>query len=215
MKEVPHVSRRTIHAECSWRTFRFDEPSVYRTPAAPRLLYLRIRSRRSGMSPSARALGRAAGLSKDTWRESGGFLSDAHLLSEMFGEGPEDCSGALAGDWTDTMTLRAKSPDRIASHPATAGNLRAHARNLCDRSCLRCGGLLVADYSASLACDSAGTLVTLWRCVNCGNCLDRFILANRLLSPMPARRRARPPAGPPRTGRPPGAGTQHHSVNHS
>ena len=173
VKEVPHVSRRTVYAERTWRASSFDEPSVHRTAAAPCLLYLRIHSRRNGMSPSAWALGRAAGLSKDPWGQSGGFPSDTHLLSEMFGKGPEDCSGALAGDWNNTMTPRAVVP------------------HLPDESCLRCGGLLVASYSASLECDPPGMPVKLWRCINCGNCLDRCILANRLQSPMPARRRAR------------------------
>lgn len=76
-----------------------------------------------------------------------------------------------------------------------------------DESCLRCGGLLVVSYPPSLEYDAAGTPVTLWRCVNCGNCMDRCILANRLQSPMPARRRARPPAGPQHTGRSRGAAT--------
>lgn len=105
------------------------------------------------------------------------------------------------------MTPRAGHLNTVASHQAAAPGRRAGAPDLPDESCRRCGGLLVADYSASLACDITGTLVTLWRCVNCGDCMDRFILANRLTSPMPARRRARLPAGPQRTGRSRGAGT--------
>ena len=53
-------------------------------------------------------------------------------------------------------------------------------------SCLRCSGLLVPSYTASLERDFTGTPVTLWRCVNCGDCVDRDILANRWNSPVPA-----------------------------
>ena len=53
-------------------------------------------------------------------------------------------------------------------------------------SCLRCSGLLVPSYTASLERDFTGTLVTLWRCVNCGDCMDRDILANRWNGPVPA-----------------------------
>jgi hypothetical protein len=105
------------------------------------------------------------------------------------------------------MTLRADHLNTVASHQAADRGRRADAPYLRDESCLRCGGLLVASYSASLECDRPSMPVKLWRCVNCGNCLDRCILANRLQSPMPARRRARPPAGPQRTGRSRGAET--------
>ena len=57
-------------------------------------------------------------------------------------------------------------------------------------SCLRCSGLLVPSYTASLERDVIGTLVTLWRCVNCGDCVDRDILANRWKGPVPARETA-------------------------
>lgn len=57
-------------------------------------------------------------------------------------------------------------------------------------SCLRCSGLLVPSYTASLERDVIGTLVTLWRCVNCGDCVDRDILANRWNGPMSARETA-------------------------
>lgn len=78
---------------------------------------------------------------------------------------------------------------------------RADVPDLPNDFCLQCEGLLVASYPSSLECDLPGMPVTLWRCVNCGNCMDHFILANRLQSPMPARRRARTPAGPQHTGR--------------
>lgn len=200
---MTHVSRRTVHAECSSRAFRFDEQSVHRTAAAPCLLYVRIHSRRNGMSPPARALGRAAGLCEDLRSQSGRCHVHPHLLSGLFHGGSESRSAVLPRDRRITVIVSAAShraPDRKrtpSTRPATPP----------PASCWRCGGLLVADYSASLACDSAGTLVTLWRCVNCGDCMDRCILANRLQSPMPARRRARPPTGPPRTERSRGAGT--------
>ena len=57
-------------------------------------------------------------------------------------------------------------------------------------SCLRCGGLLVLSYMASLESDLTGRPMRLWRCVNCGDCVDRDILANRWNGPMPARETA-------------------------
>jgi hypothetical protein len=74
-------------------------------------------------------------------------------------------------------------------------------------SCLRCGGLLVPSYTASLERDVTGKPVTLWRCVNCGNCVDHDILANRGKGSGSAQPRARPPTGPQYTGRPYGVGT--------
>jgi ferredoxin len=53
-------------------------------------------------------------------------------------------------------------------------------------SCLRCGGLLASSYTESLERDIIGELVRQWRCVNCGDCLDSIILANRWKSPVPA-----------------------------
>ena len=57
--------------------------------------------------------------------------------------------------------------------------------------CLRCSGLLVPTYTAALERDITGTPVTLWRCVNCGDCVDSEILANRWKGSMPARARTR------------------------
>src|SRR5215210_8644692 len=73
------------------------------------------------------------------------------------------------------------------------------------KSCLRCRGLLIASYTTSLERDVTGKLVTLWRCVNCGDCVDSDILANRWKNPGPARHRARPPIGPQYNGWPRGA----------
>jgi hypothetical protein len=55
-----------------------------------------------------------------------------------------------------------------------------------DTCCLRCGGLLVLSYMASLESDLSGRPMRLWRCVNCGDCIDYDILANRWNGPVPA-----------------------------
>ena len=60
--------------------------------------------------------------------------------------------------------------------------------------CLRCGGLLVLSYMASLESDLSGRPMRLWRCVNCGDCVDHDILANRWNGPVPAREIADSPA---------------------
>ena len=56
-----------------------------------------------------------------------------------------------------------------------------------DASCLRCGGLLVLSYLASLESDLSGRPMRLWRCVNCGDCVDHDILANRRNGSKPTR----------------------------
>ena len=56
--------------------------------------------------------------------------------------------------------------------------------------CLRCGGLLVLSYMASFESDLSGRPMRLWRCVNCGDCIDHDILANRWNGPVPARETA-------------------------
>ena len=73
--------------------------------------------------------------------------------------------------------------------------------------CLRCSGLLIPSYTASLEWDITGNPMTLWRCVNCGDCVDHDILANRGKGPGGARSRARPPTEPQHSGRPRGVGT--------
>jgi hypothetical protein len=73
--------------------------------------------------------------------------------------------------------------------------------------CLRCGGLLVPCYTANWERDVTGKPMTLWRCVNCGDCVDHDILANRVKGSGSARVRARPPAGPQYIGWLPGART--------
>ena len=64
------------------------------------------------------------------------------------------------------------------------------------RFCLRCGGLLVPSYTEYLERDVTGKPMTLWRCVNCGDCVDHDILANRMKGSGSVRMRTRPPAGP-------------------
>jgi hypothetical protein len=47
---------------------------------------------------------------------------------------------------------------------------------------------------ASLESDLSGRPMRLWRCVNCGDCIDYDILANRWNGPVPARDTADSPA---------------------
>jgi RNase P subunit RPR2 len=77
------------------------------------------------------------------------------------------------------MILLAGSLDIGASPIKQQTETRATMRRLPGGCCLRCGGLLVLSYTASLELDVTGTPVTLWRCVNCGNCVDHAILVNR------------------------------------
>ena len=115
------------------------------------------------------------------------------------------------------MILLTGSPDINFSPPVLLDVSRQapdREREPCNKAsalprefCLRCGGLLVPTYTSSLERDVTGKPVTLWRCVNCGDCVDSNILANRGKSPGPTRQRARPPTGPQRTERPRGAGT--------
>ena len=110
------------------------------------------------------------------------------------------------------MTLVAGSPDIDPSPPVLhdasgraadrdrEARIKASARP--GGFCLRCSGLLVPSYTASLERDVTGKPVTLWRCVNCGDCVDSDILANRGKGSGSARPRARPPTGPQYTGRP-------------
>ena len=91
------------------------------------------------------------------------------------------------------MILLADFPDIDSSPPALTDASRRTPdrdrgpRNPPGASCLRCGGLLVLCYLASLESDLSGGPMRLWRCVHCGDCLDREILANRWNAPVPAR----------------------------
>lgn len=85
-----------------------------------------------------------------------------------------------------SQTVRLASPTQPPALPGLA--------------CLRCGGLLVTSFTASLERDTTGTPVTLRRCVNCGDCVDPFILANREKGPGPVITRVGLPRGPQRAG---------------
>jgi hypothetical protein len=96
-----------------------------------------------------------------------------------------------------------------ASHRATDRDVepRNKASAPPGKFCLRCGGLRVPSYTANWERDVTGKPMTFWRCVNCGDCVDHDILANRVKGSGSARVRARPPAGPQYIGWLPGAGT--------
>ena len=46
--------------------------------------------------------------------------------------------------------------------------------------CRRCHGMMVKTYSDLLSPSDTGHAVFVWRCVNCGNYVDRDVLQNRL-----------------------------------
>ncbi len=85
-----------------------------------------------------------------------------------------------------------------ASHRAEDRDVEPRNKTLAlpGKFCLRCGGLLVPSYTASLERHLSGEPMTLWRCVNCGDCVDQDILTNRRKGSGSARVRARPPTGP-------------------
>ena len=95
------------------------------------------------------------------------------------------------------MILHADSPglgsppsvltDAFRPAPDREEGLRNKAWAPPGESCLRCSGLLVLSYMASLESDVTGKPMKLWRCLNCGDYLDSDILANRWKSPVPAR----------------------------
>ncbi len=45
--------------------------------------------------------------------------------------------------------------------------------------CYRCGGMMVETYADLISPSEIGEGVVLWRCVNCGDYVDRQILLNR------------------------------------
>ena len=95
------------------------------------------------------------------------------------GFAPIDSAPLTLSDVSRRTAARATEPRNQAAAPS-------------DTSCLRCGGLLVPSYTASLERDFIGAPETLWRCINCGDCVDPEILANRGTRVLPARQRARP-----------------------
>jgi hypothetical protein len=114
------------------------------------------------------------------------------------------------------MTLRARSLDLDtaspilpdASHPAVDRDRqsRHQASVPPGASCRRCSGFLVLSYTATLEWDITGKPMALWRCVNCGDCVDHDILANQGKGSGSVRPHPRPPIGPQRTGWPPRVG---------
>lgn len=84
---------------------------------------------------------------------------------------------------------------------------RKQATTLPNECCLRCGGLLVPSYTSSLDRNPTGDPMMIWRCINCGDCTDHDILANREKGSRSTRRRARLSTGPRRIGRLPGTRT--------
>jgi hypothetical protein len=46
-------------------------------------------------------------------------------------------------------------------------------------ACPRCGGMMVETYSELLSPSDRGEDVFVWRCVNCGDYMDRLVLRNR------------------------------------
>jgi hypothetical protein len=114
------------------------------------------------------------------------------------------------------MTLRTRSLDldtaspilAEASHPAVDrdGLSRHQASVLPGASCRRCSGLLVLSYTATLEWDITGKPMALWRCLNCGDCVDHDILANQGKGSGSVRPHPRTPIGPQYRGRPPRVG---------
>ena len=98
------------------------------------------------------------------------------------------------------MSRLAGSPNVGAARQAASLASRTPPPARPGTACVRCGGLLVHSYTAALERDVSGRPVTLWRCVNCGDCVDPFILANRWKGPASAISHVRLPAGPPRAG---------------
>jgi hypothetical protein len=123
------------------------------------------------------------------------------------------------------MTLRGRSLDLDttspilpdASHPAVDrdGQSRRQASVPPGASCRRCSGLLVLSYTATLEWDITGKPMALWRCVNCGDCVDHDILANQGKDSGSVQSHPRPPIGPqyPRTTAQ--SGSRHDSVSRS
>jgi hypothetical protein len=113
------------------------------------------------------------------------------------------------------MTRQAGSPKIDATRPALTDLSRLAPgleKESCDiasipshEPCLRCSGLLVRSYTAALESDLTGRPIEVWRCINCGDCLDSDILANRWKAPEPLHPRTRPRTGAQHTGRPHGA----------
>lgn len=103
------------------------------------------------------------------------------------------------------MTRTGSSLDSVNSPRTPERDLRTQAKAPRNECCLRCGGLLVTSFTASLERDLTGAPIALWRCINCGDCVDRFILANRGKGPGPVVPRVVLPRGPQPADQPRGA----------
>ncbi len=90
-------------------------------------------------------------------------------------------------DLDSSPSARTDASRRTSDRERGPRNLTSASPSAC---CLRCGGLLVLSYMASLESDLSGRPMRLWRCVNCGDCIDHDILANRWNGPVPARESA-------------------------
>lgn len=217
MKEVAYVSYKIGRSDHSEGAVHSNEGDVHRPDDAPCLLCLRAHSRGDGISCSSRALGDAANISTDTWREPDRCSPHPHLLSKMFHEGPGGDEAVLPGYWNVGMIPLADSPHIDASPfalndasrraPNRERGLHNHPVARLGAFCPRCSGLLLPSDTASLERDVTGAPVRLWRHVNCGDCVDHNISTNRWKGPGPARRCARPRRGPQHTGQPSGVGT--------
>jgi Zn ribbon nucleic-acid-binding protein len=155
-------------------------------------------SRRQGLIPWSRTLAYTTNVSKDLSHAAGHSFSHPYLLSTMFHESPGNGRAVLPADRNGTMTLL----DESGQAPDRESDQYSKVSVPSGSSCPRCSGLLIHDYdAAALGREDKGTPVMVRRCVNCGNCIDFAILANRGKCPQPPpprTRRARPPTGIPR-----------------
>jgi len=164
-------------------------------------------------------VGDEADVSGEAWRESRRYPSHAYLLSRVFYEGTGHCAAILPGDWNFAMIMLEGSKIIDSSLPVLldpshrAPDRPSEPRNQVQATpgegCLRCGGLLILSYTAAFERDNAGSPIRLRRCVNCGDCTDSDILANRwkgsgLVRPRTRLRMVPQQAG--RRGRPRGTG---------
>ena len=114
-------------------------------------------------------------------------------LVGLFAQRTPEAPSAPMSETFIAPTLLAGFPHIDSSPPASTDVFRRapdrerEARNQAwappSEFCLRCSGLLVPNYTASLEWDLTGRPITLWRCINCGDCVDSEILANRWKGP--------------------------------
>lgn len=81
--------------------------------------------------------------------------------------------------------------------PLTVPSQCSHVPGSSLTQCSRCNGLLVHTYVDRIDMSEStipGTPIFLGRCVNCGECVDGRILANRLMKKQPQRGPRHPPS---------------------